>query len=388
MKEIYLDNSAATPPAAQAVRAMVRARKEFANPASFNDAGRRAASVMQGARADIARFLNARPDEIVVCASGSEANSLALTGMLAGKRGTALVPDTEHLSVLEPLRRLAKNGVRTVSLPVDGQGRVSVQDVVSRLTPSVKVVSVMYANNEVGTIQPIARIGRAIAAWRRSHRSQFPVFHVDACQATTTLPMDVQTLGADLLTFNGAKAYGPHGIAVLYVRRGVALAPLVTGGSQEGGRRAGTEDVAAMAGLAAALKYIKPREAGRLRGLRDRLLRGILREVPDARLNGPAGEDRLAGNVHVSVPGCDSESLLLELDRVGIRAGSGSACTAHSVEPSHVLTAIGTPGRFLEGALRFSLGRSTTRAQVDAVIRAMPRVVARVRERRARVRAA
>lgn len=384
MKEIYLDNAAATPLSAQAVRAITRAQAIYANPSSFSDAGRKAAATLADARARIARFLNARPDEIILCSSGSEANNLALTGTLTARRGTVLVADTEHLSVLQPLRKQAGKGVKILTLPVDPDGIVSVADILSRLSASTVLVSVMYANNEIGTIQPVARIGQAIARWRREHRVDFPLFHVDACQATTTLDMNVQRLCADLLTLNGSKAYGPHGVAVLYARRGVQLVPLVLGGGQEGGRRAGTEDVAGAAGLAAALETVRPRDASRWRQLRDRLIRGILKEVPGSRLNGPTGDRRLAGNVNVSIPGCDSENLLLELDRTGIRAGSGSACTAHSVEPSHVLTAIGTQRQYLSGALRFSLGRTTTRADIDAVIRTLPQVASRLRERRAK----
>jgi cysteine desulfurase len=295
-----------------------------------------------------------------------------------------MVAATEHPSVLEPVRRLARRGHRTVVIPVDQVGTVRPEDIEALLKPAVTLVSVMYANNEIGTIQPIARIAQVISRWRRAHRTRYPLFHVDACQATTTLDMDVQRLGADLLTLNGTKAYGPHGTAVLYVRRGVPLDARVFGGSQEGGRRAGTEDVAGASGLAAALKTVRPSSAGRMRALRDRLIAGIVRSVPDARLNGPVGNGRLAGNVNISIPGCDSENLLLELDRTGIRAGSGSACTAQSVAPSHVLVAIGTPRRYLDGVLRFSLGRDTTRAQIDAVIRALPAIVAMVRARRHR----
>jgi len=285
--------------------------------------------------------------------------------------------------VLESLKSLERLGHRVLAIPVDEMGQMRVEDVVSRLSKSVVIVSVMYANNEIGTIQPVARIGRAIAQWRREHQSALPLFHVDACQATTTQPIDVQRLCADMLTINGAKAYGPHGIAALYVRRGVVMSPRTVGGMQEGGRRAGTEDVAGAVGFAAALDTLRVGDTQRIRSLRDRLIEGILRGVSDVRLNGPSGDSRLAGNVNVSIAGCDSESLLLELDARGIYASAGSACTAHTVEPSHVLVAIGTPKRFLDGSLRFSLGRQTTRRQIDEVIRVLPAVVERVRARRA-----
>ncbi len=370
-QEIYLDHAAATPTDRRVVLAMNRAMREAGNPSSFNDAGRRAAAVLADARMKIARFLNAAPREIVLCASGSEANTLALSGAKH-----ILTQPTEHLSVLYAASARAK------FIPVDGVGLVNPDDIIRALDPRTQIVSVMYANNEIGTIQPIARIGRAIARWRRAHHSAYPLFHVDACQATACLDMDVQRLGVDLLTLNGAKVYGPHGAAALFVRRGVIIAPLVPGGSQEGGRRAGTEDVSSAVGLATALSLVKKSDSTKQTKLRDLLIGGILAVIPDACLNGPEGSERLANNVNISIPGTDSESLLLELDRYGIRAGSGSACTAYSVEPSHVLRAIKTPKKYLDGVLRFSLGRDTTHADIERVVRVLPLVVQRVLARR------
>ncbi len=385
MTHIYLDNAAATPLAPQARRAMARAQKSFANPSSFHDAGRGTAALLHGARVGVAKFLRARPDEIIFCSSGSEANALAILGSVQARGvGSVLTTKIEHLSVLESVQILGDKKHKTVFVAVDQFGFVDVESVMRALNTSTTLVSIMYSNNEIGTIQPIARIGALIARWRRAHHSAYPLFHVDACQATTTLDMNVQRLSVDLLTLNGAKAYGPHGSAVLYVRRGVTLEPLVRGGSQEGGRRAGTEDVASACGLAAALELVKSDDGIRLAKLRDRLIEGIMKGVPDAKLNGPSHKDRLVGNVNISIPGCDSESLLLELDQKGIHAGSGSACTAHRVESSHVLVAIGTPKKYLEGVVRFSLGRQTTKREVDAAVSILPSVIARVRSRRAR----
>ena len=385
-KEIYLDYAAATPPDPRVVRAMDRTLRLSGNPSSFNDAGRRAAKALESARSDVANFLNARPGEIVFCSSGSEANTLAILGAARaqGRGGHIVTTPIEHLSVLAPVSRLVAEGFSVSFTPVDAQGIVREQDVIGAMNKKTVLVSVMYANNEIGSIQPIVRIGRAIANWRRAHRSVYPLFHVDACQATAYLDMDVQRLGADLLTLNGAKVYGPHGSAALFVRRGVAVAPIVLGGSQEGGRRAGTEDIPSAVGLATALSLVKKSDSIDVSKLRDRLVEGILTAIPDVRLNGPRGAGRLANNVNISIPGADSENLLLELDRHGIRAGSGSACTAHSVEPSHVLRAIQTPKRYLDGVLRFSLGRDTTRTDIDRVIRVLPSVVQRVRARRLR----
>lgn len=384
MKEIYLDNAAATPMAREAIRATTRAMAQYANPSSFNDAGRAASATLLDARVRIGRFLNARPSEILLCASGSEANTLALFGATQafGDGAEVVVADTEHASVLESARLLEEEGYRRVRIPVDAMGRISPDDVYACLSSNSAIVSVMYANNEIGTIQQIVHIGQAVMRWRRAHQTQYPLFHVDACQAVTTLPMDVQRLGADLVTINGAKAYGPHGVAALFIRRGVGLTPRVLGGSQEGGLRAGTEDVASAVGLAVALETIRPVDAQRMAVLRDRLISGIRAVLPEARLNGPEGAERLAGNVNVSIPRCTSEELLLELDAHGMRAGSGSACTAHRVEPSHVLVAIGTPRLYLDGALRFSLGRTTSKADIDAVVRVLPEIVQRLRDRK------
>lgn len=383
-QEIYCDHAATTPIDRRVVLAMDRAMRLPGNPSSFNDAGRRAAALLANARATVARFLNASSGEIVFCASGSEANALALFGVseTARFRGRIVTTPIEHLSVLVPIRRLVKRGMNAVYVSVDEQGTVNLDEVLAVLTPDTKLVSVMYVNNEIGTIQPIARIGRVIAQWRRAHHSTYPLFHVDACQATAYLDMDVQRLGVDLLTLNGAKVYGPHGAAALFVRRGVVVTPIVLGGSQEGGRRAGTEDVSSAVGLATALSLVKKSEGTAIEKLRDRMIEGILAAVPGARLNGPERAGRLANNINISIPETDSENLLLELDRYGIRAGSGSACTAHSVEPSHVLKAIGTPKKYLDGVLRFSLGRGTSRADIDRVIRVLPSVVQRVRARR------
>ncbi|MBP6885974.1 MAG: cysteine desulfurase [Candidatus Pacebacteria bacterium] len=385
MADIYLDNAAATPLAPQARRAMMQATKSYGNPSSFNDAGRAAAGALQQARISVAKFLHAREDEIVFCSSGSEANALALGGVVRERgEGAIVTAPTEHLSVLETCQELQGEGREVRFVGVDEVGRVRVEDVMAMLSTDVTVVSLMYANNEIGTIHDIARIGRAITQWRKSRTSSYPLFHVDACQATTTLPMDVQRLGVDLLTLNGAKAYGPHGSAALFVRRGVSLRALVRGGSQERGRRAGTEDVASASGLASALMLITPDDATWLEQLRDYFIDEIMTHVADVRINGPIGRERSPSNIHISIPGCTSEELLLELDRLGVHAGSGSACTAHRVEPSHVLVAIGTPVAYLEGALRFSLGRSTTKKDLARVAKALPGIIERIRSRKAR----
>jgi len=297
---------------------------------------------------------------------------------MATSRAHTVATAIEHPSVLEALRGLKR---RTTHVRPDNEGIVSVGGVMAAIKPDTAVVSVMYANNEVGSVQPIKRIARAIRELRKKRRSPYPYLHVDACQATAWLPMDVQALGADLVVLNGTKAYGPRGIAALYVRRGVRLSPQTLGGQQELGRRAGTEDVPGAAGLAHALELVKPSDAVRVGKLWDGFMARLPAILPDARYNGPAPAHSLPNIINISVPGTSSEELLLALDRVGIRAGAGSACTAHRVEPSHVLVAMGVPRPYLGGTLRFSLSRTTTKADLGRLAAVLPRVVATVRSR-------
>lgn len=363
MKEVYLDNAAATKPDERVVRAMARAARSYGNPSSFNDAGRAARDVVDDARDRVAKFLNARATEIIFCASGSEANSLALAG--AG----VLTQATEHPSVL----RAAGNHARI--LPVDTSGIVDPEAVRKAIRKDTTIVSVMYANNETGTIQPIKKIARIIRDYRREHRSRYPLLHVDACQATPWLPMDVQELGVDLLTFNGTKVHGPHGTAVLFVRRGADVRPLILGGKQEFGLRAGTEDVAGIVGLATALSRIQKKDEQRVRKLRQVLLKRLPAIIPDVRINGASDAESLPNIVNISIPNVSSEELLLALDRRGIRAGAGSACTAHRVEPSHVLVAMRVPRRYLTGVLRISMSKHTTRTEVEILLRELPKAI-------------
>lgn len=349
--EIYLDNAAATRPDARVVRAMAHATRWYGNPASFNDAGRAARAVLDDARTTVARFLNARPAEVVFCASGSEANALALAGARS-----VLTQATEHPSVL----RWASGR----PMPVDHTGRIDPDSLAAAIRRDTTVVSVMYANNETGVIQPIKKMARLIREYRRKHRSRYPLFHVDACQASSWLSMDVQALGVDLLTLNGLKVHGPAGVAVLYARTGA-----------DHGERTGTENVPGAVGLATALAGVRKEDAQRIGRLRRMLIERLPAVVPGLRINGPTGEGALPNIVSISVPGTSSERLLLALDRRGIRAGAGSACTAHRVEPSHVLVAMGVPRRYLRGVLRISLSRQTTRREVETFLRELPKAI-------------
>ena len=393
---VYLDNAAATPINSEVAKEMDRANCFYGNPSSFNDAGRMARDKIQQCRSSVAKFFGARPDEIIFTSSGSEANNLAIFGLTKDlKPGEILTTAVEHPSVLEPMRALKSKGWKIVNIRVDKNGIVDLRDLKQKLNSRVVLVSIMYANNEIGSIEPIKAIAKTIHDFR-NHKFKiqnsklkideriYPLLHADACQAAEYLDMNVNNLGIDLMTINGTKIYGPRGTGLLYVKRGVKLSPLILGGSHEGGLRAGTENLPGIVGLTKALALIKKDEAKRLSGIRDYFIEKIKSAIPDIVLNGPEGDRRLPNNINISVKGVDSETLLLELDKYRIYAGSGSACTSHSVEPSHVLMAIGVNKEYINGALRLSLGRQTTTDDIRYVLRVLAEAVNHLRKRQGR----
>lgn len=384
MKKIYLDNAAAAPIAPEVQKEVARGMKFSGNPSSYNNAGRESAAELKKARLAVARFLGAHEEEIIFTSSGSEANNLALRGAATSygkKGGSILTTNIEHPSVLEPVRYLGQNGFDVIYAANDNEGRIDVKDIEKKISAATVLVSVMYANNEIGTIEPIRKIGEAIQEIRNKGNSTLPLFHVDACQAVGYMNMNVNNLKADLLTLNGSKISGPRGIGVLYVRKGVKLEPLVMGGGQERALRAGTENLPAIMGLAKAISLIRKDEAGKMSVLRDYFIDKLKEALPEAITNGAMGRERLPNNINISIPGLGSENILLELDKYGIAAGSGSACTARSVEPSHVLKAIGVDKKYLSGALRFSLGRGTKRSDLDYVLKVLPKIVRDLKKR-------
>ncbi len=382
-KNIYLDNAASTPVDEKVVAEMIKAAKLYGNPSSYNDCGREAREYVERARLKVARFLGGHPDEIIFTASGTETNNLAILGLAdSHDQGEIISTPIEHLSVLRPLEFLKQRGWKVQFVRVDKEGVVDLNDLKSKLNPKTTLVSIMYANNEIGTIEPIVKIGKIV---KESGRA---LFHVDACQATEYLDMNVNHLGVDLLTFNGSKIYGPKGVGVLYKRRGVKLLPVIMGGEQESGLRAGTENLLAIGGLAVALSQIGKSETKRLAGLRDYFIQEVRILLPDIKINGSVNKrlrksfiHGLPNNINLSISGLTSEVLLLELDKYGICAGSGSACTSHSVEPSHVLKAIGVNKKYLNGALRFSMGRHTTKKDIDYVLKVLPKIVKDLKKR-------
>lgn len=375
---IYADNAATTKMSEAAVSAMLNCMKEtWGNPSSLYGLGQRAKEVLEDAREQIAVCIGALPGEITFTSGGSEADnqairSAALSGARKGKRhivSTAI----EHHAVLHTLKKLESEGFEIELLPVDELGIVTARQVSDAIREDTALVTVMYANNEIGTVLPVSEIGAVC-------REKGVVFHTDAVQAAGHLPIDVRARNIDMLSLSSHKFHGPKGIGVLYARQGIPLANLIEGGAQERGRRAGTENVPAAAGMAAALKEScthMEENAVRVSALRERLIAGLSR-IPHSVLNGDP-RNRLPGNVNFCFEGIEGESLLLLLDDRGICASSGSACTSGSLAPSHVLLAVGRPHEIAHGSLRLSLSGENTEDDVNEILKAVPDIVAYLR---------
>lgn len=392
---IYLDHAATTPLDPRVLEAMQPYFSEiYGNPSSFHSIGLEAKRAVTAARKTIAGILNAHEEEILFTSGGTESDNLAVIGVpraarkvLITKLGAEAKPHVitsaiEHHAVLEPLEYAAKIGEITLTvLPVDRTGLVSVADLEAALKPETVLVSIMFANNEIGTIQPIADIGRALLNWRKTHTTAYPYFHSDACQVGDYLELDVEKSHVDLLTINGSKIYGPKGIGMLFVRRGVKVEALIRGGGQERNIRSGTENVPAIVGFAKALELAQAEretESARVLVLRDRLVNGLC-QIPKARLNGHPTE-RLPNSANVSFLDIEGEAAVLYLDAEGIMASTGSACASTSLDPSHVILATGLSYEAAHGSIRFTLGHATTEADVDHLIKVMPGIVERLRK--------
>lgn len=350
--------------------------RTFGNPSSHHEIGRVAGEALTDARSRVAGVLLCRPAEVIFTSGGTESDNLAIKGTaLARPRGRHIVASAvEHKAVLETCAALARQGFEVTLVPVDAEGLVSPDALAAALRTDTTLVSVMLANNEVGTIQPVAEIAAEC-------RSRGIPLHTDAVQAPGLLPVEVGALGVDLLSLSGHKFGGPKGIGVLYARRGLALAPVLDGGGQERGRRSGTENVAGAVGLAAALEIAETGRAEvseRLTALRDRLTSRVLSTVPGAILTGSA-DRRMPHHASFCFEGVNGETVLLELELAGVCCSSGSSCSASSTEPSHVLTAMGVSGDLARTAVRFTLGRENTEAEIDRILELVPRAVERVR---------
>jgi len=377
-KRIYLDHAATTPVRPEAVEAMLGCYSQADyNASSVHAEGRAARALLDDARERVARCLGAKAKEIVFTAGGSEADNLAIAGTARAlaNRGRHLVSSAiEHHAVLHTLEALRAEGWEVTLLPVAPHGSVSPAAFASALRPDTVLASVMYVNNELGTVQPVAKLASTA-------RERGVVFHTDAVQAAAYLPLDVRELGVDLLSLAGHKFYGPKGTGVLYVREGTPIAPILHGGSQEFAKRAGTENVAAVVGLRCALELARRERteaAAGVAALRDRFERLVCERIADVRVNG-AQASRAPHISNLSFLGVNSEQLLVRLDLEGIAVSGGSACASGAVEPSHVIAALGLPEPWTRGVIRFSLGRTTTQAEVDRAAEVLRSAVADLR---------
>jgi cysteine desulfurase len=379
MNRIYLDHNATTPPSAAVVERMGAVlRDQFGNPSSVHHFGQRAKAALDESRTAVATLIGADPSEIVFTGSGTEGDNIAIRGVAEALEATGrkhlIASSIEHEAVLNTIKALARRGWRTTLLPVDADGIVSPDDLREALADDTALVSIMHANNEIGTIQPIVELAR-IARERRA------VFHTDAVQTAGKIPIDVKALGVDLLTISAHKFYGPKGVGALWIRRGVRLQPALTGGKQERGRRSGTENVAGIVGMGVAAGEALSKMASeqrRLGSLRDKLESSILSRVPGTARNGVA-EPRVANTTNISFDRTEAESLLIALDLEGIAVSTGSACSSGTLEPSHVLKAMGLPPHRTQNSIRFSLGSLNIEEDIDRVAAVLPGIVEKLR---------
>ena len=379
MPRVYLDHAATTPVDPEVAEAMARVYRDVpGNASSISAEGREARALVDQARARVAVAIGARPGEIVFTSGGTEADNLALRGVLKAlrpERDGLVTTAVEHHAVLDTARDLEANAhVRVTVVGVGRDGRVDPRAIADAIDERTGLVSVMAANNEIGTLQPVAEIGAVC-------RARGVAFHSDAVQAVGAIPFDVRGIPVDLVSLNAHKFYGPKGVGALYVRTGTRIATMQTGGGQEQGRRTGTENVAGIVALGLAMEIAaarRERESARQAALRDRIIETVLARIPDALLTGHRTE-RLPNNASFVFRGADGPSLVMALDLEGFAVSSGSACTSGDTEPSHVLLALGLDRETAKGTLRITVGRSTTDADVDAILAALPGIVARLR---------
>lgn len=382
---IYFDHAATTPVDPRVLSKMIPYFSEdFGNPSSIYQFAQRARHAIDLAREETAKILSCHPKEIIFTGSGTESNNLAILGVAEAyaKSGKHIVVSAiEHDSILKPLEYLETKGYTVTRLSVRANGIIDVDELKKALTPETILVTIMYANNEIGTIQPIHEIAEAISSFRKNHGKPIPLLHTDACQAAAYLPLSTNNLGVDLMTLNGGKIYGPKGVGALFIKKGVNLVPMIFGGGQEYRIRSGTENVPGIVGFTEALKLVqeeRERETKHLLPLRDRLINGMLASINDSRLNGDR-EKRLPNNVNISFRGLEGETILLRLDMLGIAASSGSACTSGSLEPSHVIRALGLPEEWTHASTRFSLGKGNTQEEVEFLLKELPKIIQELR---------
>jgi cysteine desulfurase len=378
MKRVYFDHNATTPVAPEVLAAMLPYfSEEYGNASSIHSFGQDARGAVEQARISVAALLGARPAEVTFSSGGTESNNNAIFGVVAAASGASkhvITSAIEHSAVLDPCKALAQRGVAVTILPVDREGVVNPEDVRRAIRHDTVLITIMLANNELGTIEPIAEIGKIAA-------DAGVTLHADAVQAAGKIPIDVDELGVDLLSISAHKFYGPKGVGALFVRRGTRLEPLMYGGHSERDRRPGTEDVAAIAGLGAAAESAMmhmPDESQRLTALRDRLEKGLLDRIPFTRINGSRAP-RTPNTTNLTLPFVEGESMVIALDLKGIACSTGAACSSGAVEPSHVLTAIGLAPEDARATLRLSLGRQSTDEEIDFALETIPPAIERLR---------
>ena len=379
MKRIYMDNAATTRVTEPVFEAMAPYFTEvYGNPSSIHSFGREARRAVEKAREQVAAAIGAKPVEIYFTGCGTESDNWAVRGAAYAqkRKGNHIITSAiEHHAVLHTCQQLEREGFRVTYLPVDEYGVVKLDELEKALTPETTLISVMAANNEIGTVQPIAEIGRIAKA-------RGILFHTDAVQAVGAIPIDVQAMGVDLLSMSGHKFHAPKGVGALYIRSGVRIQRFMQGGAQVRTQRPGTENLASIVGMGRAVELAVadlPAKAAKVSAMRDRLMRGVVAAIPESRVNGHPTQ-RLPGNCNVSIRYIEGESLLLSLDLKGIAASSGSACTSGSLDPSHVLLAIGLPHEIAHGSLRFSLNEENTMEEVETVLTELTGIVQRLRD--------
>ncbi len=419
-KQIYLDYAATTPIDPEVSREiLLYLKEEYGNPSSIYTLGQKSLAAIDEAREKLANFLGCQVSEVIFTGSATEANNLAIFGVIkslqskfpegkpsasygAGKNQKLhiITSQIEHSSVLEPCQVLEREGVKVTYLPVNREGLLNVSDLDNAIRPETVLVTIMYANNEIGTIQPIQEIGKLLKT-KRSNLEDKIYFHSDTVQTVPYLDCNAELLGVDLLTLSAHKIYGPKGVGALFVRERTKIEPLIFGGGHEFGLRSGTENVAGISGFGKAIEKIKDsrlaaggvasgeprlgreprqrREVKRIRKLRDKLIEGILKNIPDSELNGSKIQ-RLPNNANFSFKGVEGESLIIALDQEGIAASTGSACSEKSLEPSHVLLALGLSEKEALASLRLTLGKYTTEKEVEKVLKVLPKIVERLRK--------
>ena len=378
MRRVYLDHNATTPTHPEVVKAMLPYYEEvFGNASSIHQFGQQARKAIDKAREKVADFIGAKPEEIVFTSGGTEADNFAIKGVAYAneKKGNHIITSSiEHHAVLNPCKYLEKQGFQVTYIPVDRYGLFNPDEVKKAVTKETILITIMHANNEVGTIEPIAEIGKIA-------KEKGICLHTDAVQTVEKIPVNVDKLNVDLLSLSGHKIYGPKGIGALYIRKGTRIQPLIQGGHHEKNRRAGTENVPAIVGLGKAIEIAKETMEGesiRLTNLRNKLCSGIGEKIDHVHLNGHPGK-RLPNTLNMSFEFIEGESIILSLDMKGIAVSSGSACTSGSLEPSHVLKAMGVDPAIAQGSIRFSLGKDNTEEDINYVLEVLPEIIARLR---------